>query len=521
MAYIWVQQWVALPVVHEGQMGDLPPGSRPQGLDITATGFARDGNQGLALSSLSPLKSPDNNAPFYSQLSALPQQPPRPDFRSSANPSTQYTSQEHGASLLNMASMVGALPDYGSVEDTSLNLTQHSVPRSLAGTSTSAMTYQSGQSILTTAHATGGLPGQSSYGAGYATGSYPQAFVPSQVSQHAVYPHYANQPRMPGGSSMHVPYQNYQQASQYMYYAAPYGAQGQFAHGFPAQSAQGQGVYDKRGSATGVLTGQQEETLHSNSAFAGPRIGGGNLQSDGVQRQFAHDFPIQSAGQALVSGMSRTGPVSSIPRGPPRKPKQSGHALWVGNLPPGTTVVALKDHFSREATKDIESLFLISKSNCAFVNYRSEASCTAAMHRFHDSRFNGVRLVCRLRRSSAPAFGIPTGPSAMARNQHPSASPPNTPRPDKESIDGIKEGSVESPEGKGFEEATGAINSSSKYFIVKSLTLQDLELSVRNGIWATQSHNEDVLNKAFRVSTRVDAPQVRKTNKLSQQRMST
>ena len=84
------------------------------------------------------------------------------------------------------------------------------------------------------------------------------------------------------------------------------------------------------------------------------------------------------------SGMPRPGPVSSIPRGPPRKPKQSGHALWVGNLPPGTTIVALKDHFSRDATKDIESLFLISKSNCAFVNYRTEASCTAAMHRFHD-----------------------------------------------------------------------------------------------------------------------------------------
>ena len=40
-----------------------------------------------------------------------------------------------------------------------------------------------------------------------------------------------------------------------------------------------------------------------------------------------------------------------------------------------------------------------------------------------------------------------------------------------------------------------------KYFIVKSLTLQDLELSVRNGIWATQSHNEVALNNAFKVST--------------------
>ena len=36
-----------------------------------------------------------------------------------------------------------------------------------------------------------------------------------------------------------------------------------------------------------------------------------------------------------------------------------------------------------------------------------------------------------------------------------------------------------------------------KFFIVKSLTLQDLEASVRNGIWATQSHNESTLNEAF------------------------
>ena len=39
-----------------------------------------------------------------------------------------------------------------------------------------------------------------------------------------------------------------------------------------------------------------------------------------------------------------------------------------------------------------------------------------------------------------------------------------------------------------------------KFFIVKSLTVEDLELSVRNGIWATQSHNEEALNKAYQVS---------------------
>jgi hypothetical protein len=40
-----------------------------------------------------------------------------------------------------------------------------------------------------------------------------------------------------------------------------------------------------------------------------------------------------------------------------------------------------------------------------------------------------------------------------------------------------------------------------KFFIVKSLTVEDLELSVRNGIWATQPHNEESLNKAYQVIT--------------------
>jgi hypothetical protein len=50
------------------------------------------------------------------------------------------------------------------------------------------------------------------------------------------------------------------------------------------------------------------------------------------------------------------------------------------------------------------------------------------------------------------------------------------------------------------ERTTTPVKSSERYFIVKSLTLQDLEQSVRNGIWATQSHNEAVLNKAYNVS---------------------
>jgi RNA recognition motif-containing protein len=193
----------------------------------------------------------------------------------------------------------------------------------------------------------------------------------------------------------------------------------------------------------------------------------------------------------MLTFIASTSSPSSVPRGPPRKPKQSGHALWVGNLPPGTNVVDLKEHFSRDATEDILSVFLISKSNCAFVNYKTEGSCAASMTRFHDSRFQGVRLVCRLRRTSANAApGVPTGPAALIQ------SPPNIPP-------AAPVASSSGPAVVADSEPRSSASSTpqDKYFIVKSLTVEDLESSVKNGIWATQSHNEESLNKAYEVRT--------------------
>ena len=199
--------------------------------------------------------------------------------------------------------------------------------------------------------------------------------------------------------------------------------------------------------------------------------------------------------------LSETGPTPSFPRGPPRKPKQSGHALWVGNLPPGTSVLDLKDHFSRDATKDIESLFLISKSNCAIVNYRTEATSSASMTRFHDSRFHGVRLVCRLRRQSGLNTQglVPDETIESSAYEHSLSGDTTdaTPSASVSESSPIKEEAQESVMLKG----TGPTGERvpEKYFIVKSLTMQDLDASVRNGVWATQSHNEAILNKGFEV----------------------
>lgn len=154
----------------------------------------------------------------------------------------------------------------------------------------------------------------------------------------------------------------------------------------------------------------------------------------------------------------------------------------MGNLPTGTGVLDLKDHFAQDATEDIESVFLISKSNCAFVNYKSATACATALQRFHDSRFHGVRLVCRLRKGfTVPGSGPPV----------PTDDVPTTTLP--------------GPEGQGTSEAVSTgpqdppTRMPERYFVVKSLTVEDLEMSKQSGIWATQNHNEASLNRAYEV----------------------
>ncbi|KAH6612640.1 YT521-B-like domain-containing protein [Boeremia exigua] len=481
MSFVWVQQWFTVPVIVEGQMGDIPSDSQSHPMDYAAAGLPRDDQHDL-LPSSSPYKLQDNNTPFYAQLSSISQGHHRPDHRSPAQ-SAPYYASHHESSSFKMGAMAGALPEYGSDMQ---HQSSQAVPRSLPGASTSAVVYQLGQNMQMPAHASNGMAVHPSYGSNYGANPYQQGYMPSQNPQNGVYPPYnLSQPRIQGVAPIHNPYQPYPQAPQYMYYPTSYGPQGHYPQGYAAQGMQGHTMYGRRPSLSTAPSGVPGQNADIPSHDGSTRMG--------HSEQNMPYYP--------VPGMPRSASVSSIPRGPPRKPKQSGHALWVGNLPPGTTVVSLKDHFSREATKDIESLFLISKSNCAFVNYRTEASCTAAMHRFHDSRFNGVRLVCRLRRSSAPAAGVPTGPSAMTSPPHIAASPPMSPRQNSEAIDGLPE---ETSESQAHENGDGTPTmTTSKYFIVKSLTLQDLELSIRNGIWATQSHNEDVLNKAYQSAENV------------------
>ncbi|KAI3319988.1 hypothetical protein HD806DRAFT_242856 [Xylariaceae sp. AK1471] len=186
----------------------------------------------------------------------------------------------------------------------------------------------------------------------------------------------------------------------------------------------------------------------------------------------------------------------SIVRGPPRKPRQSGHAIWIGNLPPQTELMSLVHHVCKEAA-GLESLFLISKSNCAFANFKDETSCIAAQQKLHDSKFQSVRLVSRLRKSTVEGTSgqtAPTGPAATS----PSAQPTSSDPPSSSPIKPANPSSSTQEDGVDTKNTPAdGIQQKDKFFILKSLTVEDLDLSIQNGVWATQSHNEEALNEAY------------------------
>lgn len=118
------------------------------------------------------------------------------------------------------------------------------------------------------------------------------------------------------------------------------------------------------------------------------------------------------------------------------------------------------------------------------------------MARFHDSRFQGVRLVCRLRRGSVSVTTTTTAnPTAEPTADTAEAVPDDaaSPLPVDIALDAT-------PEPKAVEKVK------EKFFVVKSLTAEDLERSVQSGIWATQAHNEAALNAAFQVKSPGSTP---------------
>jgi len=164
--------------------------------------------------------------------------------------------------------------------------------------------------------------------------------------------------------------------------------------------------------------------------------------------------------------------------------------------------MSLVHHVCKEA-EGLESLFLISKSNCAFANFKDEEACIAAQKQLHDSKFQSVRLVSRLRKStveSAAGVTAPTGPAASTPPAPPAQESDTSNAWERDGGEDITGGPAADEAKTTVLHAEGGPAPKDRFFILKSLTVEDLELSARTGIWATQSHNEENLNSAFAVS---------------------
>lgn len=93
----------------------------------------------------------------------------------------------------------------------------------------------------------------------------------------------------------------------------------------------------------------------------------------------------------------------------PKRTKQTPFVMWVGNIDSAVNVQELYEFFRQIDPIDsqspegsaVVSIFLIPKSNCAFVNFRTEAALIESITRFHGTRLRvypgAPRLACRKR----------------------------------------------------------------------------------------------------------------------------
>ncbi|KAG6898403.1 hypothetical protein C0992_004114 [Termitomyces sp. T32_za158] len=274
--------------------------------------------------------------------------------------------------------------------------------------------------------------------------------------------------------------------------------------------------------------------------------------------------PERRLGVGLASGSgSRAGKKSLVRRSyHPNPPSyRSDWVMWAGNIPTNAVHNELWRFFTSfpESTSDasaksgVLSIFLISRSNCAFINYEEESYLKVAIDHFNGCSLRPgdprcPKLVCRMRNTDDDlkagvggqrGVGMHTlwvkerkdksilrTEASSDSHDAPSMLPDKSPR--SISSDGAS-GTRHRPQSMTSSSSYTSTNSSflarffsQRYFILKSLTQvmiiflfqsmrhclttlvqADLDFSKENGLWATQRHNEEILDQAFRTSQNV------------------
>ncbi|KNZ48113.1 hypothetical protein VP01_58g6 [Puccinia sorghi] len=238
----------------------------------------------------------------------------------------------------------------------------------------------------------------------------------------------------------------------------------------------------------------------------------------------------------------------------PKPPIHSLHALWVGNIPNDASHEELWKFFSNQVitpqhlklapsqnlsstNPGVESIHLIARSNCAFVNYSSQAHLSQAITACNGKPLRPLDpyckpLLCRIRK---PEDNIKSGVGAqriggMHRswikrsqqqpphhynhiNKHrhtlPSISqPPKTRENHSNSYNtdptNLRTSSTLTAVSNQSQSTTSSFLTNHfprRYFILKAYTDEDLRISVERSIWVSQTHNEPVLDQAYRSSS--------------------
>ncbi|GJJ13462.1 hypothetical protein Clacol_007716 [Clathrus columnatus] len=302
--------------------------------------------------------------------------------------------------------------------------------------------------------------------------------------------------------------------------------------------------------------------------------------------------PISSSQQSHPSSTQpkkRDMPPSPLPTSrkeyhPAPPPNRSDWVMWVGNVPNDATHDEVWRFFNQpcpppptESTSNIlssrlvqpssespsqgnddhwggvSSVFLISRSNCAFINFETKSQLESAIAHFNGKPLRPLdpkcpRLVCRVRRKEddleagvgaqryrgmhtrwvaeqrerkereteeALIDAPPTSPSIYLAASSSSSDPsppihalshidePRTPMFFRDSPDEKEKKGSGSLGDRSFSSTNSSLLRNyfpKRYFILKSLTPYDLNLSIQNGVWATQPHNQGVLDQAYRTS---------------------
>ncbi|KAM3417709.1 hypothetical protein BST61_g5943 [Cercospora zeina] len=188
--------------------------------------------------------------------------------------------------------------------------------------------------------------------------------------------------------------------------------------------------------------------------------------------------------------------------GPPILPKRTSHTCWVGNLPPDVGLEALRDHFSNGAKDEIESVFLMLR-NCAFVNYRTEEACQAAVLRLNGRPLGGNPLLCRVKKEpsdedeSLQRQAQGRQDSLAADQEIKSLSDATEDLSIDKAVASSEQDTVRAT--WATEDDTNGVPEA-RYFILKALNPEDLRESCRTGTWTTQLHVQKKLRKAFEIS---------------------